>query len=148
MSEQEKNVEKVKKVSTLRNLFSTWHRNASSRIKRVGRGPGSGMGKTSTRGHKGQGARTGRVRAGFEGGQTPSYRRLPKFGNNVSTNRRVKKLFTINARDVEQKRSTNQIDTIDKTNLKRVFRIAHYYKRIKIVGQNKNQFKLTKTEKL
>ncbi len=45
--------------------------------KRLGRGIGSGHGKTSTRGHKGQKAR-GRVRRGFEGGQTPLYRRLPK----------------------------------------------------------------------
>ncbi|MFC0212801.1 50S ribosomal protein L15 [Paenibacillus chartarius] len=51
--------------------------------KRVGRGVGSGMGKTSTRGHKGQNARSGGgVRLGFEGGQNPLYRRLPKRGFN------------------------------------------------------------------
>jgi large subunit ribosomal protein L15 len=49
--------------------------------KRVGRGIGSGLGGTSGKGHKGQLARTGgRVRRGFEGGQTPIMRRLPKFG--------------------------------------------------------------------
>ena len=49
--------------------------------RRVGRGMGSGLGKTSGRGHKGQKARTGGgVRRGFEGGQTPLYRRLPKRG--------------------------------------------------------------------
>lgn len=49
--------------------------------KRIGRGIGSGMGGTSTKGHKGQLARTGgTVRRGFEGGQTPLSRRLPKFG--------------------------------------------------------------------
>lgn len=49
--------------------------------KVVGRGVGSGRGKTSTRGHKGQKARSGGgVRIGFEGGQTPLYRRLPKRG--------------------------------------------------------------------
>ena len=49
--------------------------------KRVGRGTGSGLGKTSGRGHKGQKARSGGgVRRGFEGGQTPLYRRLPKRG--------------------------------------------------------------------
>ena len=49
--------------------------------KRVGRGMGSGLGKTSGRGHKGQKARSGGgVRRGFEGGQTPLYRRLPKRG--------------------------------------------------------------------
>lgn len=51
--------------------------------KRVGRGPGSGHGKTSTRGHKGYGARSGAPRkAGFEGGQIPLARRLPKIGFN------------------------------------------------------------------
>ena len=53
---------------------------------RVGRGVGSGLGKTSGRGHKGQKARSGGgVRRGFEGGQTPLYRRLPKRGfNNIN----------------------------------------------------------------
>lgn len=51
--------------------------------KRIGRGIGSGMGGTSTKGHKGQLARAGgKVRRGFEGGQTPLNRRLPKFGFN------------------------------------------------------------------
>ena len=56
---------------------------------RVGRGVGSGLGKTSGRGHKGQKARSGGgVRRGFEGGQTPLYRRLPKrgFNNSVHAN--------------------------------------------------------------
>ncbi|EJY56873.1 ribosomal protein L15 [Alicyclobacillus hesperidum URH17-3-68] len=53
--------------------------------KRVGRGTSSGHGKTSTRGHKGQWARSGGgVRIGFEGGQTPLFRRLPKRGFNNS----------------------------------------------------------------
>ena len=51
--------------------------------KRLGRGIGSGLGKTSGKGHKGQKARSGGgVRRGFEGGQTPLYRRLPKRGFN------------------------------------------------------------------
>lgn len=49
--------------------------------KRIGRGPGSGTGKTSGKGHKGQNSRSGGgVRPGFEGGQTPLFRRLPKRG--------------------------------------------------------------------
>jgi large subunit ribosomal protein L15 len=49
--------------------------------KRVGRGPGSGLGKTSGRGEKGQNARSGGgVRPGFEGGQTPLFQRIPKRG--------------------------------------------------------------------
>ena len=56
--------------------------------RRVGRGIGSGLGKTSGRGHKGQKARSGGgVRRGFEGGQTPLYRRLPKRGfTNIHAN--------------------------------------------------------------
>ena len=56
-------------------------RGANSNKKRIGRGMGSGMGKTSTRGHKGQGSRSGsRLMRGFEGGQMPLHRRLPKRG--------------------------------------------------------------------
>jgi large subunit ribosomal protein L15 len=56
-------------------------RKASEKRKRVGRGMGSGMGKTSTRGHKGQRSRSGmRLLRGFEGGQMPLHRRLPKRG--------------------------------------------------------------------
>ena len=54
---------------------------ASEGKKRVGRGMGSGMGKTSTRGHKGQRSRSGsRMMRGFEGGQMPLHRRMPKRG--------------------------------------------------------------------
>ena len=58
---------------------------ASEKRKRVGRGMGSGMGKTSTRGHKGQRSRSGsRMLRGFEGGQMPLHRRMPKRGfNNI-----------------------------------------------------------------
>ncbi|HNX29518.1 MAG TPA: 50S ribosomal protein L15 [Syntrophomonadaceae bacterium] len=58
---------------------------ANKSIKRVGRGTGSGHGKTSTRGHKGQKSRSGSgVRLGFEGGQMPLQRRIPKRGfNNI-----------------------------------------------------------------
>jgi large subunit ribosomal protein L15 len=56
-------------------------RKANTGRKRVGRGMGSGMGKTSSRGHKGQGSRTGSsLMRGFEGGQMPLHRRLPKRG--------------------------------------------------------------------
>ena len=66
--------------------------------KRVGRGIGSGLGKTSGRGQKGQKARSGGgVRRGFEGGQTPLYRRLPKrgFNNSVHANDYVEVTLTM-----------------------------------------------------
>ena len=67
----------------LRNLKAP--KKANENKKRVGRGMGSGMGKTSTRGHKGQGSRSGSsLMRGFEGGQMPLHRRLPKRGfNNI-----------------------------------------------------------------
>ena len=69
--------------------------------KRVGRGPGSGHGKTSTRGHKGQKARKGyTMRPTFEGGQTPLFRRLPKRG--FSNVRFARKFTIINVGDLEE----------------------------------------------
>lgn len=64
----------------------TYTEGARSTRKRLGRGQGSGQGKTAGKGHKGQNARSGGgVRLGFEGGQTPLFRRLPKRGfNNVN----------------------------------------------------------------
>jgi large subunit ribosomal protein L15 len=68
--------------------------------KRVGRGPGSGMGKTSTRGQKGLKARSGgNVRPGFEGGQMPIYRRLPKRG---FTNIFKKNHAVLNVKDLDR----------------------------------------------
>jgi large subunit ribosomal protein L15 len=68
-----------KKVLTLSNLKPM--RGARKARTRVGRGEGSGHGKTSGKGGKGQTARSGgKIRPGFEGGQMPLYRRLPKFG--------------------------------------------------------------------
>ena len=65
---------------------------ANTPAKRLGRGIGSGLGKTSGKGHKGQWARSGGgVRPGFEGGQTPLHRRLPKRG----FNNREKKYYVI-----------------------------------------------------
>ncbi|MCR9257371.1 MAG: 50S ribosomal protein L15 [Alphaproteobacteria bacterium] len=75
--------------------------------KRVGRGIGSGMGKTSTSGHKGQKARSGVAIKGFEGGQMPLYRRLPKRGfNNI-----FRKHFEIvNVGRLQQAIDENKID--------------------------------------
>ncbi|MEY8468892.1 50S ribosomal protein L15 [Faecalibaculum rodentium] len=68
--------------------------------KRVGRGPGSGLGKTSGRGQKGQNARSGGgVRPGFEGGQTPLARRLPKRG---FTNINRKEYAVVNVEDLNR----------------------------------------------
>ncbi len=76
--------------------------------KRVGRGPGSGMGKTSTRGHKGHNARSGGgVRPGFEGGQMPLHRRLPKRG---FTSIFKKKVGIVNVADLDRFDDGTQVD--------------------------------------
>jgi len=80
--------------------------------KRVGRGLGSGMGKTSTRGQKGAGARSGgAINPGFEGGQLPIYRRIPKRGfKNINR----KEYNVINLSDIEALclKDGEEIDTI------------------------------------
>ena len=76
--------------------------------KRVGRGMASGLGKTSGKGHKGQKARSGGgVRRGFEGGQTPLYRRLPKRGFN---NSRFAKSYTEVTLTMLNKATTDVVD--------------------------------------
>ncbi len=77
---------------------------SKTKRKRVGRGIGSGLGKTGGRGHKGQKARSGGYhKVGFEGGQMPLQRRLPKVGFNSAVNRftREVRLYQLNALDGE-----------------------------------------------
>ena len=77
---------------------------------RRGRGHGSGNGKTAGKGHKGQKARSGAPRPGFEGGQMPLYRRIPKRG---FTNRNTKEIVAINISELERFRSGSTV-TIEK----------------------------------
>ena len=73
---------------------------ATTNSKRVGRGVGSGLGKTAGKGHKGQKARSGgSIRRGFEGGQTPLYRRIPKRG---FKNHFAVEYAVVNLSDLEQ----------------------------------------------
>jgi large subunit ribosomal protein L15 len=81
---------------------------AKSSRKRLGKGPGSGLGKTSGKGHKGHKARSGGgVRPGFEGGQMPIHRRLPKRG---FTNIFKSVVSTINIKDLQRFESGSVID--------------------------------------
>lgn len=76
--------------------------------RRVGRGAGSGLGKTSGKGHKGQKARTGgSIRRGFEGGQTPLYRRIPKRG---FKNHFAKEYAIINVSDLDRFEENTVVD--------------------------------------
>jgi large subunit ribosomal protein L15 len=84
--------------------------------KRVGRGIGSGLGKTSTRGHKGQKARkSGHVRPGFEGGQMPLQKRLPKFGFFSRVGSTTAEIRTSELNKVEG--SVINMETLEKANL-------------------------------
>ncbi len=81
---------------------------ARKKRKRVGRGPGSGHGKTSCKGHKGQKARSGGGPApGFEGGQMPLHRRLPKRG---FTNIFRREYATVNLKDLERFEANTTVD--------------------------------------
>ena len=84
--------------------------NETKARKRVGRGPGSGMGKTSTRGENGQKSRSGAsISAWFQGGQTPIYRRIPKRGFN--NKRFAVRYATINLSDIEKNFNDNDVVT-------------------------------------
>ena len=97
-------------------------------IKRVGRGQGSGMGKTSTRGGKGQTARTGyKAKRGFEGGQQPLQRRLPKVGFTS----RVEKPIVIN---VDKAQILETLSEINMEVLRTHFSIPKNATRVKLIG--------------
>ena len=82
-------------------------RGSKKRRKMIGRGPGSGHGKTSTRGHKGQMSRTGKGRTpGFEGGQMPIIRKMPKRGFNKHPRKGV---HAINIRDISGLKTQSSI---------------------------------------
>jgi large subunit ribosomal protein L15 len=90
---------------------------ARKKVKRVGRGPGSGSGKTASKGHKGQKARSGGVKGpGFEGGQMPLQRRLPKRG---FTNIFRREFAVVNIRDLEGLSGTVTPDTLKEQGLVR-----------------------------
>lgn len=107
--------------------------------RRVGRGPGSGNGKTSGRGHKGQNSRSGGgVRLGFEGGQTPLIRRLPKRG---FKNDRFAKVY--NEINVFQLNLFNDGDEINFETLKEKKLIKYKRLPVKILGNGELEKKLT-----
>ncbi|MDD6807370.1 MAG: 50S ribosomal protein L15 [Oscillospiraceae bacterium] len=111
---------------------------SKSEVKRIGRGPGSGNGKTAGKGHKGQKARAGRgMRPGFEGGQMPLQRRLPKRGfNNIF----AKEIVTVNVSDLEKK--FNNGDVVDAAALKAAGLIKKELDGVKVLGNGELTKKL------
>ena len=101
---------------------------------RVGRGIGSGKGKTSGRGVKGQKSRSGVAIKSFEGGQMPLYRRLPKRGFNPI---KKEKIAIINLEKIQSLIDAKKIDNnskIDLDSLKKANIINKFYRKIKILG--------------
>lgn len=107
--------------------------------KRVGRGHGSGWGKTAGKGHKGQNARSGGgVRPGFEGGQNPLYRRLPKRG---FTNRFAKQYAIVNVQTLNDRYSDGDAIDVYKLLSDRVIRKA--CDGLKVLGNGEISKKIT-----
>ena len=111
---------------------------------RPGRGIGSGKGKTSGRGHKGQKSRSGVAIKSFEGGQMPLYRRLPKRGFKNFNNQKSK-IAIINISDIEKFVGTKRISIAEKINLKSLQNlklINKKYERLKILGNGEIKNKI------
>ena len=109
---------------------------------RVGRGIGSGKGKTSGRGVKGQKSRSGVAIKSFEGGQMPLYRRLPKRGFNTI---KVKDTGALNLAKIQyfiERKKINTRDKIDLALLKKLNIIKKRYKKLKVLGKGEIKEKL------
>ena len=120
-------------LSDLRRPRNSWHRK-----KRVGRGQGSGLGKTAGRGGKGQKARTGNRRfEGFEGGQSPLQRRLPKFGF-TPPNR--KHFAVVNVGELERFAAGT---SVDEAALRQAGLVKGSWDGIKLLGEGKLTRKVT-----
>ena len=106
-----------------------------SQKKRVGRGIGSGSGKTCGRGHKGQKSRTGgKIQVGFEGGQMPLQMRLPKFGFTSRVNNNFKE---VNIKNIEGMSVVN-LETLKENKI-----ISKSVKKVKIFGDTVIESKVT-----
>lgn len=113
---------------------------AKHRTKRLGKGESSGLGKTSGKGHKGQKSRSGGgVRPGFEGGQMPLHRRLPKRGFNNFTF--ADKIAVVNLARIEEKFEDGE--TVSEETLRERRLMKGVYDAVKVLGQGDITKKLT-----
>jgi len=103
--------------------------------KRLGRGIGSGKGKTSGRGHKGQKSRSGVAIKSFEGGQMPLYRRLPKRGfKSIANNKKVAVINLSRIQEIIVNERNTLNNKINLENLQKYKFINKKYKRLKLLG--------------
>ena len=117
------------------NLNTISNKGTCKNRKRVGRGIGSGLGKTAGRGHKGQKSRSGgNIRAGFEGGQMPLQMRLPKFGFSSRVNNYFKE---VNVKNIDGMKLVN-IETLKEKKL-----IGKNINKVKIFGDSAIKSKVT-----
>ena len=115
-------------------LNSLTNEGTAQRRKRVGRGMGSGTGKTAGRGHKGQKSRTGGgIRPGFEGGQMPLQMRLPKFGFSSRVNNSLKE---VNVKNIDG------MEIVNLTTLKEKKIIGKSITKVKIFGDTQIETKV------
>ena len=113
---------------------------ATTSKKRLGRGIGSGLGKTSGKGHKGQWARSGGgVRPGFEGGQMPLIRRIPKRG----FNNHFRKEYSIVNLSVLEGLEANSVVDIEMLNEKGLIKLVKNSAGLKVLGNGKLEVSLT-----
>ena len=109
---------------------------------RVGRGIGSGRGKTSSRGHKGQKSRSGVAIKSFEGGQMPLYRRLPKRGFKSLNNKNMAILNLSKIQNIYEKNKKELKSSLDLKYLKDNKFINKKYSKLKILGSGELKIKL------
>ena len=121
--------------------------NSTTQLKtkkiRPGRGIGSGKGKTSGRGHKGQKSRRGVAIKSFEGGQMPLYRRLPKRGFNPIKSPEVGKINIGKIQSLLDKKKIKTNETINLSLLKKVKLISNNCLKLKILGNGELKDKIT-----
>jgi len=112
---------------------------------RVGRGIGSGKGKTSGRGVKGQKSRSGVAIKSFEGGQMPLYRRLPKRGFNPLKKEKIAVINLNKIQNLIEAKKLNENEKINIDTLKKANILSKSYKKIKILGSGEIKFKVNLT---
>ena len=121
--------------------------NSTTQLKtkkiRPGRGIGSGKGKTSGRGHKGQKSRRGVAIKSFEGGQMPLYRRLPKRGFNPIKSPEVGKINIGKIQSLLDKKKIKNSETINLSLLKKAKLISNNCLKLKILGNGELRDKIT-----
>ena len=122
-------------------MLNTLFKNNKKKI-RVGRGIGSGKGKTSSRGHKGQKSRSGVAIKSFEGGQMPLYRRLPKRGFNPIKKERIATINLNKIQNLIEKKRINKDSQINIDILKKNKIISRSFNKIKILGSGEIKEKI------